>query len=399
MRAPIWICLAGLPLAVGCIARVPTSQIAGSTPEAADSCEASRARFASLPQAGVPVGAVSAFLDDGGRPEQLAPQLYERGWVTPGSALVIADLDADSDQDLAVGLIQSKQGEASEASGVVTVWLCEAGAYRPATVARQLPEHEPPALLEAADLTGDLVPEMVVVHARCGAHTCFARYDVLQLDGGVWVDRFDGPTDDLPTPEWRVHRDGLQGPAEIEVVAGGIGSVGAGPVRLHSRTWRWEEGRPGFVPSSEWVEPPRYRLHLIHDADDAFARGEMAVALERYARAVTDESLLDWPTPEAGKQALIGYAAFRRVLAFLALGDSVAAEAEYEAHLASADGAAAAFEPLARVLLQSVPEPGLAEGCAAVIEMARANPQEFLDPLSQGYANRTYMPADICPFD
>jgi hypothetical protein len=162
---------------------------------------------------------------------------------------------------------------------------------------------------------------------------------------------------------------------------------------MWSRTWTWDGEARTFVPGDPVLEAPRFRIHAIHDADDAYLRGDLAAAVELYQRAIDDDALLDWPAAGARRQELAAYAAFRRVLSFLAAGAAPNAQAEVDKMALGAG----AYAELARRLLAGYADAGLREACAAVASFARERPDAVLAPLDFGYANRTYTAEDICP--
>ena len=341
-----------------------------------------------------PAESVSAYLDAGGEPSALAALLYERGWVSPVSKVVWSDMDGDGHLDFSAGLIS---GAEDQGTGSVFLWRCRDGRFERAEIAPAMEGFGPPALHDTRDLTADRIPEAIIAYPRCGAHTCFARYAVLRWDGARMVDSIQGATDDIPAPELAVESDDPTKPAAIRITAGDIGSVGAGPQRVWWRTWTWHADGQIFVPGEPQFEAPRYRIHALHDADDAYRRGDRAAALVLYQRVIADDELLDWPALGDRRAELSAYAAFRRVHAFLASGDPAAAQAELDGHLAAADPTTAAYAELARRLITGASDGAFDDGCAAATSFVADNADAVLAPLEFGYANRAYAAEDICP--
>jgi len=342
-----------------------------------------------------PADAVTAYLEAGGDPTTLAASLFDLGWGTPNSTVVWTDIDGDGHLDLAAGLTGAPGG--NDETGSVTLWRCQDGAYLRADIAPPRPDFGPPEIHQARDLTVDGLPELIVAYPRCGAHTCFAQFAVYQWDGESLVDRFRGPSDDMPFPELALEAADPSTPAAIEITATGIGSVGAGPYRMWSRTWTWDGEARAFVPGDPVLEAPRFRVHVIHDADDAYLRGDLAAAVALYRRAIDDDALLDWPAPGHRRTELAAYAAYRRVLAFLAAGDALSAQAELNDRLSGRDASTAAYAELARRLLAGYADSGFAQACAEVPSFVRENTDAVVAPLDFGYANRTYTAEVICP--
>ena len=344
-----------------------------------------------------PADAVSAYLEAGGDPTDLAASLFDLGWGVPDSTAVWTDFDGDGHLDFAASLTGAPDAQGVAEDGSVTLWRCQDGAYQRAEIAPPRTDFGPPAIHQARDLTADGLPELIVAYPLCGAHTCFAQFAVYQWDGADMVDRFQGASDDMPFPELVIEADDPSSPAAIEITATGIGSVGAGPYRTWSRIWTWDGDARAFVPGEPVIEAPRFRIHAIHDADDAYLRGDLEAAVELYQFAIDDDALLDWPAAGARRQDLAAYAAFRRVLAFLATGDELSAQAELDDRLMGRDASTTAYAELARRLLSGYADSRFVQACADVPSFARENTDAVLAPLDFGYANRTYTAEDICP--
>lgn len=383
----------GLLAPAGC-ARTPTlappllPTSSASPPAPAPDCPSGAAP--QLKEDAEPVEAITSFLNAGGDPTALAATLHDLNWITPRSAFVLADLDGDGLRDLAVGLTGPPGG--------ISVWRCQKGAYLPSVVLA--PRGQPygqPILERAIDLTGDRIPELVVFDPLCGAHTCHARYAILRWDQGAFLDVLRGSTEDLPTPRFSAEIDGPGKPSKILITAEGIASVGAGPYRRTTRAWSWDDARSAFLPAADTLEPPRYRIHLIHDADAALEAGEPEQAMSLFQKAIEDDGLMDWPSSDS-RAALTAYAAYRMVLAHLALDSPTEAEAVLDTYLAGASDPGAPFASLARLLLTGFAGASLPAACDTVRETAEQDPDSVLAALDYGYANRTYTVDDLCPF-
>jgi hypothetical protein len=373
----------------------PSPMVLAPSATVAPSCPAPGTGSDILPSDLSPVDSVTTYLNQGGDPPQLTLLLSDRQWLAPNSGTVLTDLDGDARPDFAAGLVGPPDSRGIALEGAVVVWFCRQGTYEPTAVLPSVPPSGLPAVEGASDLTGNGRTDLVAFLPTCGAHTCVAQYHVYEWDGTALVDRFSGASDDLPSPEWIVHPAGPGEPSTIEIVAHGINSVGAGPYRERTRTWTWDSSQQAFAPSGERLEPPRFRIHAVHDADDAFAEGDFAASLALDERVIADTSLLDWTANSGGPSDLAGYAAYRRVLTELASGSPEAARAEFAARFGPT-GDTSAYRQLADVLITSASE-GLGTACARVRELVAADPDRFLSPLDYGYANRSYQVEDLCP--
>ena len=281
----------------------PATPSASAIPETAAACpSASGVAVPDLTDGMAPADAVSAYLEAGGDPTALAASLFDLGWGSPNSTVVWTDIDGDGHFDFAAALTRAPDAQGIAEEGSVYLWRCQDGAYLRAEIAPPRPDFGPPAIHEARDLTADGLPELIVAYSLCGVHTCFAQFAVYQWDGASMIDQFQGTSDDMPSPKLVIEADDPSSPAAIEITATGIGSVGAGPYRTWSRTWTWDGDARAFVPGEPVIEAPRFRIHAIHDADDAYLRGDLEAAVELYQRAIDDDALLDWPAAGARRQ-------------------------------------------------------------------------------------------------
>jgi hypothetical protein len=388
-----------------CTTTSTPSNLSGVPSGATATQPAAECRVASDPAAVLPepadalptADAVSQYLNGGGDPEALAAALYDRGWVSPTSKVVWTDIDGDDSLDFAAGLTAGADAQGITHAGSVFVWHCRGGRYDRSEIAPPRPGFSPPALREALDVTGDGITELIVAYPQCGAHTCFAQFGVFQPDGATWIDRFQGASDDMPTPELSVEVVVPGSAAILRITATGVGSVGAGPHRVWSRAWAWDPEVKAFVPGEPEVEAPRFRIHALHDADDALLRSELGTALALYERVIEDDQLLDWPSAGDRRPGLTAYAAYRRVLAFLLDGEPAQAQVELDRRLTDPEPAALAYVELARRLIAAHADGTLAEACRAASSFVSENSEAMLAPLDFGYANRIYTAADICP--
>jgi len=245
--------------------------------------------------------------------------------------------------------------------------------------------------------------QIATVRSECGAHTCFDTFDVLGWDGA----RFTGLMGDrlqMPYPRYTLENVDADAALEIRAASGQIASVGAGPQRTTTETWDWNGAQ--YVKVGRELSAPEYRIHLVHDADDALLRGDLAGAIEMYDRVIGDDALKDW-LAEIGVEKpqdranLTAYAWYGILLANIRLGDAASAQAAFDR--VSADfpvGAPGnAYQRLAQILWSKVQETGsLGAACEAVNDYANGD-TTALDGLNAfGYANRQYVAADMCPF-
>lgn len=174
-------------------------------------------------------------------------------------------------------------------------------------------------LFSVADRNGAGGPDVAFAVTRCGASNCSSTVDVLSWDGTAW--RNIGPANvQFDNPE-SIAFSGQGAASELIVRAGTLGSVGAGPTRATTSTFRLKAGV--FTLHEAVPDRPEYLFHAVLDADGLFAAGRFRDAIAAYERLLGDASLQDWREElgeRPGRPALESYARFRIAVATAATG-------------------------------------------------------------------------------
>lgn len=311
-----------------------------------------------------------------------------------------ADFDGDlQDEWVLVLYDQSLPGVPFGAPGDLWIVNGNGVAYRYYTApSSDIYEFLAPTILAVADLTGDGKPELVTSVVACGAHTCTSYYRIIGNAAGQFTDLVLGQ----PSPEEGVagnpitmfsadakleDTNGDQIP-EFLVHGGAIGSVGAGVVRTYTEVWGWDG--TAITLRETILDPTAYRHHVLYEANDRMAAGDLDGALTLYETAINDDALRDdgyaYP-PEQVRADVSAFAAFRLILIDLLQGQVERAgsrlawlEATYPN--APAAGAAAALlggwaGPESAAALCEGIEAGLAaqpNPTGALADMGNANP-------------------------
>jgi hypothetical protein len=258
-----------------------------------------------------------------------------------------------------------------------------------------------PEVISSEDLNQDGRQDLLIARRRCGAHTCSAQVQFLVKAEGGLANRLEGTTDDLPSPQVQVHQQG-EAPAAIEITATGINSVGAGPFRPFSRIWSWDETAGVYRPTEERQSQTDFRIHKLHDADEAAKQGNYEEARSNYQRVIEDETLGDWVQPEQERELLAAYARFRLVTLAIQAGDAAEAESQLTTMQAviDADSLGEPFLEMAEIFYQIFQQTSdYQQACQSAQAFAAAHRTEILDPLYFGYANPTYTAEDLCPLE
>lgn len=334
------------------------------------------------------VAALRSYLP--GRPP--CPQEVERAW---GAACVAGNLDGDAITD-AVYAVPLAGGGALPAPGVVVAWrgsngdlaaFPEIGAADLGVLGR--------VLFAVADRTGDARVEVMYLATACGAHTCTSRLEIQAWDGTAWRDA--GPGDQGIATLERATVSGSGTATEIVLHGGVIQSVGAGPPRQSTTTYRWNGAR--YAVASIVPDAPRYLIHAVLDADALFAAGRYPEAAAAYVSAAEATDLKDWQAEVGagdGRARLTGYARFRAAVAIAAGGAD--ATAAFDAAIAR--GTEQAFITATEAFRKGLKEGGSVHaGCLEATRYLTSPgvPAYLRLVFDYGYANPQKTAAEICP--
>jgi hypothetical protein len=341
---------------------------------------------------------LQAYLNQGGLVEPLAEKFASiRGPGGSTADILRRDLTSDGLEDALVVLYESDQQ--AEPLGSILVFRCDKNRYKLAYSSSPAQNLGPPVLIALQDLNADGVTEILYSRETCGAHTCFQQVEILRWDRSGFKNLFKGRSDDLPSPSIQIVGPVSDGSYRIEITAEGISSVGAGPYRKFTRIWGWSAERSSFVVLDEQLAPPTYRIHMLHDADDAATAGNLEAALIMYQRVREDGDLDDWVKGESGQAELSAFAAFRQINIYVLLGRLDAAQQAIDFLKASIPEGSPGhgIRLIAELYWQAYLETRDPEAaCASAQRFAGQQPAQVLEPLQYGYANRTYTPADMC---
>ena len=374
--------------------RVPREACPAPNPDAA---------WSAPPDFGGYPAAINAFLSAGGAADALRAILTNASSINAQFGGVWSfDLTGDGDTETIVSIFDPL-GEVfgPVPTGDLLVYGCVDQSTPP------LFQDVGQPLLQAKRI-GDLIGagrggQLATIRSECGAHTCFDTLDVLGWDGTGLISLM-GDRLQMPYPTYTFENLDGDPALEIKAVSGQIASVGAGPQRTITEIWDWNGTQ--YVKVSQQVSPPEYRIHMVHDADAQLMSGNLADAVELYNRVITDDALKDWLV-EVGvakpndRANLTAYAWYRILLTDVQLGDQAGAQTALGQlntdFPAGAEGHP--YQQLAQVFWSKYQETSsLSQACRAVNTLAN-NDTGAIDGLNAfGYANRSYVAADMCPF-
>jgi hypothetical protein len=323
-----------------------------------------------------------------------------------------ADLDGDlRDEWILILYDQSLPGVPFGAPG--DLWIVnDEVAFRYYTApSSDIFEFIAPTVVGLTDMTGDGLPELIADATFCGAHTCANNYRIVGWSGGQFTDlQIVAPqpmpeevVGGEPTPISMTYADTRledvdgDGLPEFLVHGGTIGSAGAGVVRPRTEVWGWDGA--AVVLAETLLDPTAYRHHVLYEANDRMASGDLAGALALYEAAINDGALRNdgfTYSPEQTYADISLFAAFRLILIDLLQGNPERANSR----LAWLD-ATYLDSVVAGAATQLVAEWAGPENAAALCDRIETNLLSIDRPAGaladMGYGNPSLVAGDFCP--
>jgi len=267
-----------------------------------------------------------------------------------------------------------------------------------------------PAILGTGDYNADGKTEAAFTVSECG-DTCNTSVFVVGWNGNRYSDLFEQPVVEPWTQPSQIAFQDLDGDGaqEIQIQAGAVASVRAGPQRDSLLTYDWDG--TSFILADRQSAPSDYLYFVVRDADAAYAAGKSARASSLYKKAAEDTSLKDWKeelgTGARDRDELVPYARFRVYLtqlrllaptdtdpALILVGsiEALAQEFPNSLHAQAAQRFSEAYRHQ-----PTTPDTAYTSGCAAVVSFLEERRSEFDAAWDYGYANPKRTPGELCP--
>jgi hypothetical protein len=353
-------------------------------------------------------GWLAALWHAGANPAAVRAALQQAGWQKDDNDWRAADFDGDL-RDEWILVLYDPTMPAVPWGFAGDLWIVndQGVAFRtylaPST---DIFEFTAPTITAIADLTGDGRPELVADARICGAHTCFGNYRVIghTPDGYRDLVRLPDTGEEVSDsaiamsyPDVRLEDTNGDGLVDLVIHGGTIGSAGAGVVRSRTEIWRWDGAAVTLAETI--LDPTGYRHHILYEANDLMAGGDLERALALYEAAINDGALRNDAfgySPEETYGAISRFAAFRLILIDLLRGAPIRASERLAWLQASYPGTAAA--QAAAVLVSNwTGAANLPQACQAV-ESAMSSYENPTGALADiGYGNPVLMAGDFCP--
>ncbi len=265
----------------------------------------------------------------------------------------------------------------------------------------------PPQVVALADLNADGRADLALASRRCdAADTCQYDLRILTWDGqiGRFTNLIDSELLSFDLPALRdVDNDRVQ---ELVIEMNSSGTSATGPLRTGLHIYDWNGAI--YTLSIIQLDPPRYRIQVLHEADRAFARRSMDDAAALYELALAGDDLRSWFSDST--EALDSYALYRLLLVYLYLDDERWLDVFTRMNgrfLSAAVGAASddvlaslpVYVEMAYVFINSLEQGrSLRTACNEVLEVAEERPAALTQLNRYGSRSPRYEAIDLCPF-
>ncbi len=327
------------------------------------------------------------YLNAGGNADNLTVYLRENWNVLGETGFARGDLDLTGEG--------SPEIVVSYGGGNFLIFGCIDGRYLmryEATLGGGAPE-----MLTIGDLNLNGVPELLFSSQSCSdEETCTHSTQMLtwSAQNGRFINLLGGAitSETAPTIE-DIDADQI---SELIVRMTDDGNADTGPIRTGFTVYDWDG--VNYVRSITQLNPPRFRIQVIQQADEQFGAGNTSEAIALYNLAVDSPGLENWyPDDEA---ALQSYARYRLMLAY-AFMDDPRLLANYQAILASAPDPAAApvYVAMTDAFWNAFQvTQNMNSSCLEVQAVISARPEAANLLNRYGTRSPTYTPGDLCPF-
>ena len=210
------------------------------------------------------------YLSAGGASTVLEASLRRWGALTDLGGLVRPDRDFTGDgvPEVLIVALDPQNANLIPPPGDLFIFGCEEGAYRLLYQAGYALDQGAPVIISADDINGDYLNDMVYTVQTCGTTACYGAVTIIEWR--LALRNFASLTSvDIVEPYPQVVVSDVDGDnlKEVSVTSGLIASPAAGPQRIYTTIWKWDGTL--YALSQTITSPAEYRIHIIHDADDA----------------------------------------------------------------------------------------------------------------------------------
>lgn len=339
--------------------------------------------------------AVTEFLSLGGAPARLDEHLrtvWGDALGEAGFARGDLDLTGEGRADVIVGYRTPDLGSA------MLIFVCSAERFVPRYQA--IHQGGVAQIVSNADMTYNGRSDLFYVNRECAnpddEESCRYVSNLITWspDRGRFVSLLDREvvTDSIPGIE-DFDQDRV---LEIIIRLENPGNAQTGPLRTGFTVFDWNG--VVYTPSITQLDPPRFRVQVIHQADAAFRQGNLLEAESLFRLAVNDTRLQNWQNTD--ETNLRAYALYRLLLIYADWDDNRLQEVVSTLATAYPElPAAPVYATLADAFWNAYQSTAnLNSACLAVLDIIAARPEAVTLLNRYGSTSPVYEAQDLCPF-
>ncbi len=336
---------------------------------------------------------LTSFLSAGGSPAALGDALHTNWKIFGDTGSIRGDVDLTGEGTPDVVITYN----APDDGGTILILTCTNGIYTPAF--QETPGGTAPQLLNVGDMNHDGRADVVYSSYLCDAQNsddCSYETQVITWlpDQGRFVSILNGAINSGSLPSIAdTDNDQVQ---EIVVHLDNSGTRITGPLRTGLNIYDWNG--TAYVLSIVQLDPPRFQVQVIQEADAAFSRLDTNNAISLYELASSDKTLHYWFNDEP--TILKSYLDYRLMLAY-AYTSSDKLLKTYQA--AQTDFPDPANAPVYMSMVNAFWDAwqvtdNLHSACTQVQAIIVARPEALSLLNRYGSRSPTYTAQDLCPF-
>jgi hypothetical protein len=339
--------------------------------------------------------AINAYLSAGGTAAGLQTALRDQWNALGESGLVRADLDLTGEGTPDILVIVA----APEGGGALLILGCVGGRYM--THFQFINPDAVPQVIHVGDMNVSGQREVLYTGRQCDfaedeAEDCpyVTRLITWSPGQGRYISLLSRPiTSPEPPFVSDVDNDRV---LEIIVRLTSTGTAATGPLRtgVHIYDWNGES----YLLSISQLDPPRFRIQVIHQADRMVERRDMRAAVDLYLLALNDPGLRNWFNDDpAIHNAYILY----RLLTVYAFTEDERLISIYQATLSNYPDLeqAPVYAAMSSAFWDRLQQTNnLRSACDAVRAIINARPEALAQLNRYGSRSPTYTASDLCPF-
>jgi hypothetical protein len=334
------------------------------------------------------------FLSEGGAPATLYDKLLNDWKLLTPTSLFKADVDfigAGAPQILLTY-------DAPDEGGTLLILGCADGRYY--NLYQAITGGGAPTVLAASDLNYDNRADVAFSSRTCtevqGRQQCTYRTQVIawKTESGRFVSLLNGPISSVDAPIVRdVDNDRV---SEVVVRLTSTGTQETGPLRTGVNIYDWNGAT--YVLSIVQLDPPRFQIQVIQEADKNFARQNSKPAISLYQLALNDKNLRFWFNDEP---AILNSYVLYRLLLLYAYTDDNELLPTFNAIVQTYPDATAApvYVTLSQTFWNAFQVTNNLHSACQEVQSIIATRSEALRLLNRyGSHNPSYTAQDLCPF-